>query len=104
METMEENTSKTLLWARYIDDVFVLWRGDARAFMEFVDKLNDNNIGLRFTFELNEYTIPFRYVLISRAEDGSLDTKIFCKGTATDSLLRWVSCHPKSPLKGIPKG
>lgn len=66
--------------------------------------LNINNIGLRFTDELNEYIIPFLDVLISKMEDGSLGTKIYRKDTATNSLLRRESCHPKPLLKGIPKG
>lgn len=95
IEDMEEFTSKIIL---------SLFSRGVQAFKNFVERLNNDGIGLRFTFELNKFTFPFLDVLISKVEDGQLNTKIYCKETATNSLLRWESCHPKSLLKGIPKG
>ncbi|XP_056404927.1 uncharacterized protein LOC130296905 [Hyla sarda] len=102
----EENqyTSKILYWGRYIDDVFILWKGTEALFKEFVSSLNHNPIGLRFTSESSSVSLPFLDVLIEKDGRGSLRTSIYRKPTATNNLLRYESHHPNPQKHGIPKG
>ncbi|CAJ0963419.1 unnamed protein product, partial [Ranitomeya imitator] len=52
-----------------------------------------------------DHQIPFLDVLISKSQGGDrLESTIYRKPTATNSLLRWDSNHPYSLKKGIPKG
>lgn len=90
------------LWAQYIDDIFVVWQGTQAEFQQFIDKLNNNEIGLQFIIEIERDHIPFLDVLISKTRSGTLDTTIYLKPTATNSLLHWKSGHPTPLKKGIP--
>ncbi|CAJ0951533.1 unnamed protein product, partial [Ranitomeya imitator] len=93
------------LWVRYIDDIFVIWRGSKDVFNLFIESLNNNGVGLKFTYDIQEFQLPFLDVLISKSQDGEhLESTIYRKPTATNSLLRWDSNHPYSLKKGIPKG
>ncbi|CAJ0956111.1 unnamed protein product [Ranitomeya imitator] len=77
------------LWVRYIDDIFVLWRGSKDVFNLFIDSLNNNGVGLKFTYDIQEFQLPFLDVLISKSQDGEhLESTIYRKPTATNSLLR----------------
>ncbi|CAJ0944101.1 unnamed protein product [Ranitomeya imitator] len=96
--------SNIILWLRYIDDVFVIWKGDEKSFQTFVTGLNSNDLGLQFTFESNACRLPFLDVVIEKGEDGQLYTSTYRKPTASNSLLRWESNHPFPLRRGIPKG
>lgn len=43
-----------LFWVQYIDDIFLLWAGSENDFDQFMICLNNNEIGLRFTSEINK--------------------------------------------------
>ncbi|CAJ0947475.1 unnamed protein product [Ranitomeya imitator] len=93
------------LWVRYIDDIFVIWKGTKEEFGQFMMSLNNNHVGLKFTFDIQEFQLPFLDVLITKSRDGDhLESTIYRKPTATNSLLRWDSSHLYSLKKGIPKG
>lgn len=92
------------LWARYIGDIFVIWQGTQGELQRFIDSLNTNEIGLCFTFEIEKDRLSFLDVFISKNTVGTLDTTIYRKPTATNSLLHWKSSHPTPLKKGIPCG
>lgn len=73
------------LWARYICDIFIIWQGPHEEFVLLVEELYQNN-------------------LISKSGTGELNTTIYQKPTATNSLLHWQSSHPMALKKGIPRG
>ncbi|XP_056378779.1 uncharacterized protein LOC130274454 [Hyla sarda] len=91
-------------WTRYIDDVLVLWTGTACEFKQFIESINQNDLGLTFTFTLDPSSLDFLDVTIVKDALGGLITRVFRKATATNSLLRWESCHPGPLKRGIPKG
>lgn len=74
-----------------------------RAFKDFVDSLNENQLGLRFTFEINDCTIPFLDIYIEKDGRGNLQTSIYQKSTVNSSLLNWESHHPTNLKRGISK-
>ncbi|CAJ0966643.1 unnamed protein product [Ranitomeya imitator] len=91
-------------WGRYIDDILVLWTGDIPTFHSFMESLNDNQLGLRFTYEVGGREISFLDVKLSIEENGSIKTTLFRKPTAANGLLRWENYHPTPLKRGIPKG
>ncbi|XP_056397544.1 uncharacterized protein LOC130292572 [Hyla sarda] len=91
-------------WGRYIDDVAVIWTGTQLGFEEFVSTLNQNPIGLKFTFEIHRDSLVFLDVLLKRGETSLVETTIYRKPTAGNNLLNWKSHHPYALKKGIPKG
>lgn len=97
-------TPSILYWGRFIDDIFILWNNSELAFRQFVDSLNVNEVGLRFTSEIENHRLPFLDILVEKDRRGNLFTNIFRKPTASNSLLKWQSHHPIPLKKGIPKG
>ncbi|XP_056407822.1 uncharacterized protein LOC130303807 [Hyla sarda] len=93
-----------IYWGRYIDDVAVIWSGPKVEFENFVQSLNTNPVGLKFTFEIHKDSLVFLDVLLERSSNGNISTKIHRKPTAGNSLLMWSSHHPFSLRNGIPKG
>ncbi|CAJ0940311.1 unnamed protein product [Ranitomeya imitator] len=89
---------------RYIDDILVFWAGDMSSFNTFVQDLNKNDLGLRFTSEVDRQSINFLDINIKKGTGGLLETTLFRKPTATNNLLDWDSNHPRSLRRGIPKG
>lgn len=89
-------------WARYINYIFVVWQGTQVELQEFIDFLNSNKIGLQFTFEINKDKIQFLDILISKNMSGTLETTIYRKPTATNSLQHWNSSQPTSLKREIP--
>uniref|UniRef100_A0A674E9P8 Reverse transcriptase domain-containing protein n=1 Tax=Salmo trutta TaxID=8032 RepID=A0A674E9P8_SALTR len=86
-----------IIWKRYIDDIFVLWRGDAELLQSFYAFLNSCSEHLRFTMQSDTRQISFLDLLIL-CEDNVLYTDLYRKPTDLNSLLRADSCHPL-PLK-----
>lgn len=97
-----ELTERIGLWTRNINDIFIIWQGTKDEFAQFMTLLNDNNCGLRFTLEIHTNHLPFLDVLISRGDEGRLNTTIYRKPTSTNSLLHWKSYHPVPLKKGYP--
>uniref|UniRef100_A0A8C5P7I8 Reverse transcriptase domain-containing protein n=1 Tax=Leptobrachium leishanense TaxID=445787 RepID=A0A8C5P7I8_9ANUR len=91
-------------WKRYIDDIFILWDGSRDSFIDFVNKLNQNDLNLKFTFEIQKHTINFLDVSINKSLDGQIMTTLYRKETATNNLLNWESFHPPPLKRGIPTG
>ncbi|KAJ1207704.1 hypothetical protein NDU88_003094, partial [Pleurodeles waltl] len=64
-EEITQLDTNVVLWCCFIDDIFVIWRGDEEAAMQFVRDLNTNKCNLRFTEHLDSRRIEFLDVEIS---------------------------------------
>ncbi|KAJ1218754.1 hypothetical protein NDU88_006330, partial [Pleurodeles waltl] len=95
--------SNVVLWCRFIDDIFVIWRGDEEAALQFVRDLNTNEYNLRFTEHLNPRCIEFLDVEIA-VRDNKLVSKLYRKTTAGNNLLCAHSAHPGTLIRSIPFG
>lgn len=51
------NRPKLLLWARYIDDVLLLWNGTQEYLHTFMEGLNRNDRGIEFKYEADQQII-----------------------------------------------
>lgn len=52
--------SHILLWGRYIDDVLICWDGERALFEDSVSLSNPNQVGMLFTYEIQEHRINFQ--------------------------------------------
>lgn len=94
-----------VLWARYIDDIFCLWRGMEQEAVAFVDELNDNQYNLKFTSTMHKEALEFLDVNVTvNRKEKKLESSLFRKSTAGNSLLYATSCHPKNLIHSIPYG
>lgn len=48
-----------VLWARYIDDIILLWKGDRASLDEFMVLLNSNDRGIHMSYEASLTSIYF---------------------------------------------
>ena len=69
---------KTMIWWRYIDDIFFFWEHGEELLKDFIDQVNIKLI------------------------DGELKTDLFAKLTDTHQFLDPTSFHPYRCKKGIP--
>ncbi|XP_056413371.1 uncharacterized protein LOC130356211 isoform X2 [Hyla sarda] len=95
--------NKVLRWFRFIDDVFFLWQGSREECLEFISFLNNNDLNIHLTTNISSVSVEFLDIQLTVA-DGRLETKLFRKLTATNSLLHFTSFHPSHTLSGIPTG
>ena len=76
-------------WARYVDDVFAIFKGtqhDLKQFMNFINAIHPN---IKFTQELEVDTgLPFLDLNIRRSRTG-LIFDIYRKPTATDHVIHY---------------
>lgn len=92
-----------LLWHRYIDDAFFLWKGDEGSLCTFMTTLNTNNWGIKFTYEYSTTPVNFLDLVIFK-EQGVLLTKTFFKSTDRNGYIPMDSGHHPNWLKAIPQG
>lgn len=90
-----------LMYQRYIDDVFILWKGDEESLRCFHRYLNSVNEHLNFTLDLDHSQISFLDVLVIK-EGENLHTDLYRKPTDRNTLLRGDSYHPSHLIKSLP--
>ena len=89
-------TSHIFTWHRFVDDVFVIFRGSTEQADLYLQHLKSIRINLKFSTEVeNEYSLPFLDLKIIRNNvDNKLRFEIFRKPTATYHLIPYDSSHP----------
>ncbi|KAJ1205904.1 hypothetical protein NDU88_001325 [Pleurodeles waltl] len=101
--SIAEYEEKVVLWCRYIDDIFIIWKGDVESALNFVARLNDNEYNLKLTEQHSNTSIQFLDVEVT-VENGLVHTNLYRKKTAGNSLLNARSAHPPNLIKSIPYG
>ena len=90
-----------LLWKRYIDDVFALFKGDKNKLQELVIWLNSLMPGVvKFTCDYSKKKVEFLDLEIL-IENGKLETNLFIKPTNLQLYLDYFSNHPKHCKEGL---
>jgi len=89
-----------IVWHRYIDDIFAIWRGNINDLKEFLIYTNDfyPNISITYDYDINKCIFLDLHIY---KNDNCLYHKIHFKDTNNHSLLDLSSNHPKHIFKGI---
>ncbi|CAJ0948286.1 unnamed protein product [Ranitomeya imitator] len=90
-------------WIRYIDDVFFVWEGTVEQLHQFISTLNGNELNIKLTFTYGG-KINFLDLDICVSSQGLIETDVYRKPTATNTLLHTSSSHRQSTIDGIPIG
>lgn len=98
-----EHPENLVMYKRYIDNIFIIWKGDRCSLSLFFEELNNNEKNISLTWQIEEENIPFLDLVISRKND-KFSTKTFFKSVDRNSYLPTTSCHHKNWLYNIPKG
>ncbi|KAJ1185013.1 hypothetical protein NDU88_001809 [Pleurodeles waltl] len=85
--------NRAVLWFRYIDDLFLIWKGSEKDAIQFIQKLNENDYNIRLTYNISPSSIEFLDTKIE-IKEMMIHTELFCKATAGNSLLHATSGHP----------
>ena len=90
-----------LLWKRYIDDVFGLFKGTEEQFQALVDWLNSLIPGVvKFKSSISYTQIEFLDLVI-KIENGRLKTDLFIKPSNLQLYLNYDSNHPEPCKTGL---
>ena len=93
-----------LLWKRYIDDVFGLFKGSKEEFDNLVTWLNSLQPGVvKFTANISYSHVEFLDLVI-RIENGKLESELFVKPSNLQLLLNYNSNHPEPCKTGLVYG
>ena len=107
-EFIQSREDKPMIWARYIDDVFMVWTHTREKLDHFLRDLNKQKEKIKFTAEIMTQSCNFLDLTIYKSPTflnaGKLSTKIYYKPTNTFSYPLGSSFMPKHILKGIAIG
>ena len=96
--------SKTLLYLRYIDDLFFIWKGTEEELKRFFQEINQVHRTIKFDYTYSNKEINFLDLIIYKNRKGKLQTKVYTKPTDRQSYLYRTSAHPEHLKKKIPYG
>ncbi|XP_043927878.1 uncharacterized protein LOC122802295 [Protopterus annectens] len=91
------------IWRRYLDDIWLVWRGTESSLLAFVEYLNNNEWGLGFTEQHDAHKMIFLDVVICKLPDGTLESETYRKFPQYNSLLHATSFHAPHIANNIPK-
>ncbi|XP_063805763.1 uncharacterized protein LOC134984051 [Pseudophryne corroboree] len=91
-----------VLYGRYIDDLFIIWNGDAESASAFVSHLNSNSFNLIFTHTYHPHNINFLDISLE-IRGNRISTTNYIKEVGTDAYLHFKSGHYMPWKKSIPK-
>jgi hypothetical protein len=91
--TLDSAQNKTLLWLRYIDNIFVDWSHATGRLQKFLSNLNSLRPFIQYTMQIeSESAISFLDVLVVR-KGKPLTTKVCRKSTHIGRYLNFKSNH-----------
>ena len=94
--------NKSILYLRYIDDIFMIWTETKQKLLIFLEKLNSKHKTIKFEHNILNSNISFLDTLIYKHKNNTLQTTLYQKPTDQQSYLHAHSDHPKSLKRSIP--
>ena len=94
---LESFEKKPMVWWRYIDDIFMIWKPAEESLKVFIEQVNM----FKLIDEVNLEEVNFLDLNI-KLIDKELKADLFVKTTDTHQFLDPTSCHPYYFKKGIP--
>ena len=80
-------------WDRYVDDVIATVKKDKTE--DILQTINSTTEGIKFTKEdEQDNKLAFLDVLLTKTDDGTIETQVYRKKTHTDQILNFNSNHP----------
>ena len=93
---------KSLLYLRYIDDIFMIWKGTKVELITFIKELNEKHKTIKFDFQISPRKIVFLDAMLYKDENNNIQTTLYCKPTDQQAFLHAKSEHPRSLKNSIP--
>ena len=94
----------SVLYLRYIDDIFMLWKGSKEQLDNFINAINEKHPTIKFDFEISQQQVNFLDTTVYIEENNIIKTKLYTKETDTHNYLHRKSVHPEKLKRTIPYG
>ena len=92
---------KCSFYKRFIDGIFILWKGTLDDLKIIVDQLNTLHPTIKFDVKYSLTLIEFLGTSIYKSTDGKLQTTLYTKPTDRQSYLHSKSYHPNTCKRSI---
>ena len=92
-----------LMYVRYIDDIFFIWRGSEAELKKFLDTINTLHPSIKFDYEHSRTKSVFldcRIQIVNR----KIKTSVYSKPTDRKAYVHQKSFHPRSTKESIAYG
>ena len=87
------NNNDIKTWNRYVDDVLARVKKDKTD--DILHTINNTTKNIKFTKEEEDNNqLAFLDILLTRTDDGTINTQVYRKKTHTDQILNFNSNHP----------
>ena len=85
-----------LLYLRYIDNTFVIWKRTKEQFITFVNELSVKQKSIKLEYEIFSFIIRFLHKMIHKGRESNLQTTLYRKSTDQQSSLHAKSDNSSS--------
>lgn len=99
----KEYKPRIILYKRFIDYLFFIWKGNERSALEFTKKLNSNSWGIKCTPKYNKDEIDFLDLVI-KPENNQFMRSTFFNSIDANSYLSFQRNHFRKWKENIPFG
>ena len=89
---------KSVLFLRYIDDIFMVWTKSEKQLTDFMSELNQKHPSIKFDCKQIEFLDTLVYI----DQQNKLQTTLFRKSSDRQNFVNAKSEHPYSLKKSIP--
>ena len=86
--------AKTLLYLRFIDDIFMIWTKSEKDLIEFLNELNTKHISIKFEFKYSRQQIEFLDTLVYIDNNNKLQPTLYKNFTDHQNYLHSKLEHP----------
>ena len=90
-----------LIYIRYIDDLFFIWKGSERDLIKFFEEINETHPSIKFDYTYSRKSINFLDTKVN-IDGNKLSTSLYTKPTDRKAYLHARSYHPQSTKESIP--
>jgi len=91
-----------ILWVRFIEDIFLTWKGDEDSLTDFLDYLNNVVPPIKFTHEISTHSVNFLDTKVLKDEQGCINTDVYQRPTDTHPHRQWTSANSPHLKRSIP--
>ena len=104
-DALEKYPLSPSFYARFLDDIFMIWTHGIDKFNELLEILNNHHPSIKLKAAISNTEVNFLDTTVFKSPDDNskLYTKVYFKPTDTHALLHKQSFHPKSTFRGILK-
>ena len=92
----------SLLNLRYIDGIFMKWKGTKTELMTFTKELNVKHKTIKFNFQISSRKITFLATMLYKDENNNIQRTLYRKPTDQQAFLHAKLEHPRSLKSCIP--